>query len=88
MKRGDAADDGRKRGRYLRVGDVGHVHLAVDVEMVDLRLEGAADLADVAAEFDARATGLTVMLVKPREVSQSVTAAMSESAGPNCAPNC
>jgi len=40
----------------LRVGDVGHVHLAVDVEMVDLRLEGAADLADVAAEFDARAT--------------------------------
>ena len=57
VKRRDTADNGSESGGNLRVGDVGHVHLAVDHEMVDLRLEGTGDLADVAVEFNACATG-------------------------------
>src|ERR1700685_251032 len=55
---GDTADDGSECGGNLRIGNVGHMHLAVDEEVMNLSLESAADLADVAVEFNAGAAGI------------------------------
>ena len=61
VKGGNAADDRRERSGDLRIGHVRHVHLAVDEEVVNLRLEGVADLGDVAAAIAAVASGLALM---------------------------
>ena len=52
VQRDDAADDVGEPTRDRRVLGVGGVELAVDVEFVDLGLEGALDLADAAADVD------------------------------------
>ena len=57
VQRDDAADDVGEPARDRRVLGVGGVELAVDVEFVDLGLEGALDLADAAAEVDPAAPG-------------------------------
>ena len=56
----DAGDDGCERGRNLGVGGIGEVILCADVEAMDFRAEGVANLADVSRELDGRAARANV----------------------------
>ncbi len=54
----ESADDGRQGGGDLRVGGVGVVGLAIDHVLVDLGVEGSAELGDIAREFEGLASGI------------------------------
>jgi len=57
VQRDDACDDGRQGRGDLRVGGVGHMGFVVYKEVMNLGVESAAHLGDVAGEFDDRTAG-------------------------------